>query len=104
MKPELVEADERVATIGGYGDAFDLCRRPDAQAAALCLHAMDERHVEAIQLDAGVKAVLESFNNAGAEKGLGAVQKVRSEPGKNGNQQQQADPGPFENPMPAPER
>jgi hypothetical protein len=104
VKPELVKADERVASIRGYRNAFDLCRRPDSQAATLCLHAVDERHVEAIQLDAGVKAVLESFNNAGAEKRLGAVQKIGSDTGQDDEKKQQADRGPFENRMQAPER
>src|SRR5580658_7460470 len=74
MKLELVQADKRVASIGGYANTLHLCRRPDAQAASLCLNAVDKRHVEAVQLDARMEAVLECFNNACAEKRLGPVQ------------------------------
>ena len=60
--------------------------------------------MEAVQLDSGMKAILQRFNNAGAEKGFGAVKKVGSDSCQDGKEQQQADPGPFENRVPAPER
>jgi hypothetical protein len=100
---ELAEADERIAAIGGYGDAAHLRRRPDAQSTALCLQSMYERHVEAVQFDPGVKAVFEDLNNAGAQERLGTVQDNRNGHNKSHQQHQQSARNPSKPAVPAPE-
>jgi len=60
--------------------------------------------MKAIQLDAGVKAVLKGCNDAGAQKGFGAAKKNGNDYGQSRQQQNQAGRNPLQPPVPAPER
>jgi hypothetical protein len=75
-KAELLEADERIRCVhcGTDRNAPHLGRRPDAQSAALRLKTVRERHMKAVQLDAGVKALFQGCHNVGAEERLRSAQ------------------------------
>lgn len=104
VEAEVVETDERSASVGGYGDALDLSRRPDAQAAPLSAQAVDQRHVKAVEFHAGVKPGLESVHDAGAQEWLGAVQHPGRDAGKSGEQYGESNQRTLQNAVPAPER
>jgi len=72
-RPEvkLGEPDDRLRGCGRNRDPGYLSGRPYAQAVALGLQSIEQREVEAVQLDAGVKAFFEGGDDAGAYKRLG---------------------------------
>jgi hypothetical protein len=84
MKAEFVEADERIGRVRarGHVNAFHLRGRPDAQAMAFGLESVDERHFEAVKLDARVKAILQRLNDAGAEEGFSSAKENGNEHGQ----------------------
>jgi hypothetical protein len=80
MKAEFVEADERIArcVLGADTLTPSTCAGGQMRKPRPSPEAVRERHVKAIQLDAGVKAILQGCNDAGAHEGLGAAQNDRT--------------------------
>lgn len=64
VKAELGQVDQRPGWNAGVRcNTGDLGRRPDAQAFALGPKAVHQRDVKAVELDAGVKMVLEALDD-----------------------------------------
>lgn len=106
MEAEHIQADEGVVPGCGRSnvDAADLGGRINAQAFALGAQAVEQRHVEAVELDAGVKAVGKGFNDVGADEGLGAVQDDGDCDGSRDEPHQHSRTDPLEPAVPLPER
>ncbi|MGA2534480.1 MAG: hypothetical protein ABSF53_00580 [Terracidiphilus sp.] len=106
VEAELTQVNQGIVGICGkrHGHALHLRRRPDAQASALGLNAIDQRHVERVQFDAGMKPVVQCVHNACPEKWLGMAQ--RNDRG-NGHGRQHHETGaaePQQPPIAPPER
>ena len=84
LKAEIGEGDDGLIgrKVCRDVEARNLSRRPDAQARPFGLEAVFERHVEVVELDAGMKMLLETRDDAGADEGLGAVHQERGNAGE----------------------
>ena len=94
MEVELIEADERLERRVGFGNVnpFHVSRRPDAKAFPLAPDApfpaqrIAQRKMEAVEFDAGMKAVRKRLNDLLAHKWLGTMCRDVDEDA-NGNQE-----------------
>jgi hypothetical protein len=107
VEAKFVEADEGlggILRVGRNGYAFNLSGRPDAQSPAFDLDSFDERDVEAVELDAGVKAAFEGGDDSRSEEGFSTAQGDGDGDCEGQQQEQQAGGGPLEPAVTNPER
>jgi len=74
--------------------------RPDAQTLAFGPEPIDERDVKAVQIDAGMEAVLQALDDAGAQKWLGAAQGEFDDASRGDQCRQQANGNPLDTSVP----
>ena len=106
LKAEFGQGDEGPIrrVVGGDVDTFNLSWRPDSQAAAFGLEAVFERHVKAVELDAGMEVLLEGLYDACADEGLGSMEEERSDTGEHDEDKDNRQCDQFETFVPAPKR
>jgi hypothetical protein len=102
LKAELGEGDEGLIRrwVCGYIHPGDLGRGPDAQAAAFSLEPVLERHVEAVELDAGMEVLLKGIDDARADERFGAMKQKRGDAGKHNEDEDDRRADQFETPVP----
>jgi hypothetical protein len=83
MKPELLKTNQwsRWSRRTRHIDARKLRGRPDAEAPAFGPHSISQRQVEAIQLHAGMKVILEAQHDARSQQRLGPVRQYHDNGG-----------------------
>ena len=102
LKAEFGQGDEGPIrrVVGGDVDTFNLSRRPDSQAAAFGHEAVIERHVKAVELDAGMEVLLKGIDDARADERFGAMKQKRGDAGKHNEDEDDRRADQFETPVP----